>query len=288
MRNSIKNIELAQAHKAVWANNLNSHVKRSSNRTAFSIISGMIICGMILSLPNLVLADSKSGSYTVDQVASVVDPTISNETLGTRLLNLIGNDNKSATSDAVYRFGMGDQLKISFYGRDELSGTRTVDGLGRIYLPIIGVVHVKGKGSYQLQDELSRKYSKLSGQDSYVTVEVAQRRPFYVAGLVNQPGAHPFVPGIRVLQAVALSGGLYRQPLNSPTFIQSQREKMVYSEARITLQGAFARQARIMSDIKGIIICESAARTDQNGRQGESEETDERGKRYFEAQAAGL
>ena len=40
-----------------------------------------------------------------------------------------------------------------------------------------------------------------------VTVEIVRYRPFYIVGEVRQPGSYPFVSGMTVINAVALSGG---------------------------------------------------------------------------------
>jgi polysaccharide export outer membrane protein/exopolysaccharide production protein ExoF len=42
------------------------------------------------------------------------------------------------------------------------------------------------------------------------TVEVVEYRPFFILGDVERPGPYAYRPGLRMLQAVALAGGVYR------------------------------------------------------------------------------
>ena len=45
---------------------------------------------------------------------------------------------------------------------------------------------------------------------SSATVEVAGYRPIFILGDVQNPGPYPFRPGLRMVQALALAGGVYR------------------------------------------------------------------------------
>lgn len=148
--------------------------------------------------------------------------------------------------------GTGDNLNIVFYERPELSGNRTVDGQGRIVLPIIGFVDVRGKSADELQAELGDRYQEISGRTTYVTVEVAKWRPVYVVGMVKTPGAFPFEPGLQVLQAVALSGGLLRHSSDNPLFLKYHEEKVGILQAKDELQSSLALRARLDAEIKNL------------------------------------
>jgi DNA repair exonuclease SbcCD ATPase subunit len=62
----------------------------------------------------------------------------------------------------------------------------------------------------QLEEALSKRMEQITGRANSVTVEVAAYKPVFVTGLVTRSGAVPWHPGMTVLQAVALSGGLFR------------------------------------------------------------------------------
>ena len=46
------------------------------------------------------------------------------------------------------------------------------------------------------------------GRQPDVAVEIVQFRPFYIVGHVTQPGEFPYRPGLTVLQALSIAGGL--------------------------------------------------------------------------------
>lgn len=41
-----------------------------------------------------------------------------------------------------------------------------------------------------------------------IAVEIVAFRPFFIMGEVNQPGSYDYVPGMNVLNAIAIGGGL--------------------------------------------------------------------------------
>ncbi len=108
---------------------------------------------------------------------------------------------------APYQLGAGDQIRVTVFGEEELSGEFEIDGTGRISLPLIGSVEIGGRN---ISDAEASIVSKLA--DGYlvtprVNIEVLNYRPFYIMGEVNKPGSYPYVSGMTVLNAVALGSG---------------------------------------------------------------------------------
>jgi protein involved in polysaccharide export with SLBB domain len=106
-----------------------------------------------------------------------------------------------------YRLAAGDQLRVSVYGHDDLSGEFEVDGKGQLSLPLIQDIDAANKTLNELEaditDELQPDYLK----NPRVSVEILSYRPFYIVGEVNSPGSYPFVSGMTVINGVALAGG---------------------------------------------------------------------------------
>ena len=117
---------------------------------------------------------------------------------------------KPATAVPSYVFGPGDRLKVAFYERSDLSGEFWVRADGRISLPVIGTILVEGKDATELETDIAAAFFAATKRSAYVNVEVVERRPFYVVGFVNKPGAYPYVPGMTVVHALAIAGGVYR------------------------------------------------------------------------------
>jgi polysaccharide export outer membrane protein len=112
-----------------------------------------------------------------------------------------------AVAQSVYRLDTGDQVKMTVYGEDDLSGTYTIDGNGNVQLPLIGEVHAGGLSIIDFQAAVAAKLSKGYLVNPRVSAEVANYRPFTILGEVNKPGEYPYENGMSVLNAVALAGG---------------------------------------------------------------------------------
>jgi Polysaccharide biosynthesis/export protein len=109
-----------------------------------------------------------------------------------------------------YELGPGDVLRVRFYERDDLSGDFRVRPDGRIGLPLLGVFHVLGKDPDEFEQDLVAAFIGATGRKPSLLVEVHERRPFYVAGIVARPGQYQYVPNMTVLHAVTIAGGVGR------------------------------------------------------------------------------
>lgn len=112
-----------------------------------------------------------------------------------------------AVAQNAYRLDTGDQVKMTVYGEDDLSGTYPVDGNGNVQLPLIGQIHAGGLSITDFQSAVEAKLSKGFLVNPRVSAEVANYRPFTILGEVNKPGEYPYENGMSVLNAVALAGG---------------------------------------------------------------------------------
>lgn len=106
-----------------------------------------------------------------------------------------------------YRTGSGDKLRITVFGHDDLSGEFQVDGSGNISLPLIGNVAVGDRSMDDIEQAIVSKLQPDYLKNPRVNVEVVNYRPFYILGEVNNPGSYPYVNGMTVVNAIALSGG---------------------------------------------------------------------------------
>lgn len=108
---------------------------------------------------------------------------------------------------APYTLAGGDRLRVIVFGQDSLSNSYSVDGAGRIFMPLIGPVEAQGRTTSALargiEDRLRAGYLR----DPKVSVEVEQYRPFFVLGEVNASGQFPYVNNMTVQTAVAIAGG---------------------------------------------------------------------------------
>jgi polysaccharide biosynthesis/export protein len=106
-----------------------------------------------------------------------------------------------------YTLDAGDRLRIIVFGQDSLSNSYSVDGGGRISMPLIGVIDARGRTTQQLQGAIEGRLRTSYLREPRVSVEVEQHRPFFVLGEVNTSGQYPFVNQMTVQMAVAIAGG---------------------------------------------------------------------------------
>jgi polysaccharide export outer membrane protein len=108
---------------------------------------------------------------------------------------------------ASYVLGTGDQIRLTVYGEDDLSGQYEVSSTGMIALPLIGEVGAAGKTVPQFTADVESRLRRGYLKNPRVNVEVANYRPFFILGEVGKPGSYPYVNGMTVLNAVAMAGG---------------------------------------------------------------------------------
>jgi polysaccharide export outer membrane protein len=109
---------------------------------------------------------------------------------------------------AGYRLGPGDQVRVTVFRHEDLSGEFQLDGEGFFALPLVGEIKAGGKVVRDLENDIETAF-KDGGYlvNPQVGLEVLNYRPFYILGEVNQPGSYPYVNGMTVINAVALAGG---------------------------------------------------------------------------------
>lgn len=112
-----------------------------------------------------------------------------------------------AQSENVYRLGAGDQLRITVYQEEDLSGEFEVSDTGEVSLPLIGGVTAASRTIDELKDAIEVAFKDGYLRNPQVSIEVLNYRPFYVIGEVNDPGSYPYRSGLDVLTAVAMGGG---------------------------------------------------------------------------------
>lgn len=106
-----------------------------------------------------------------------------------------------------YRLGAGDQLKVTVFGHENLSGEFEVNGAGQISMPLIQLVQVAGLTVQEAERVIAGKLKPGYLKNPRVSVSVLNYRPFYIIGEVNKPGSYAYVNGMTVLNAIALAGG---------------------------------------------------------------------------------
>jgi polysaccharide export outer membrane protein len=107
-----------------------------------------------------------------------------------------------------YTLGPGDQLRLTVFRHEDLSGEFELDGEGYFAMPLIGEILAGGMTARALETEIETRLENEGYLvEPQVSVEVLNYRPFYIIGEVNNPGSYQYVNGMNVVNAVALAGG---------------------------------------------------------------------------------
>jgi exopolysaccharide production protein ExoF len=167
--------------------------------------------------------------------------------------------------------GIGDRLKISFYetidvgdvkrgsrdGADPQSALRTfyqrmdvsgeyvVGQDGVVSIPLLGRFQVEGLTLDDIRADLVLSFRTVIGRTADVSATVVERSPVYVVGPVKNPGAYKYAPGMIVLHAIALAGGLDRGQENLLGMIEGVREIERSRSKADQVKHLLARRARL-------------------------------------------
>lgn len=111
--------------------------------------------------------------------------------------------------EVIPRFAPGDEVEISVFEEEDLSGEFQVQEDGSIDYPLVGRVQVKGMTQSELQSKLEELLKDGYLVNPQVRVKVMERGNLEVSvlGEVQKPGTFPFKEGLTIIQAVSDAGG---------------------------------------------------------------------------------
>jgi polysaccharide export outer membrane protein len=113
-----------------------------------------------------------------------------------------------SVSNADYRLGPGDKLRIEVYKDPQLSQSVQIRPDGKITMPLIGDLDATGNTPIELRDRIAKSLKEyITNPTVTVIVVEAESAHAYVMGEVTRPGAIPLNGPTTVLQALAIAGG---------------------------------------------------------------------------------
>lgn len=107
-----------------------------------------------------------------------------------------------------YPLGINDIIKISVWGHPDLSKTPNIRQDGKIFLPLVGEVMVKGLTIPELREkliELLSDYIKKPQVD--IEVKMYGSKQFYFLGEISRPGVYSIIQPTTILEGLAIVGG---------------------------------------------------------------------------------
>ena len=104
-----------------------------------------------------------------------------------------------------YQLDTGDAVRVTVYGDAELSDTYRIDDSGAIAFPLVGPVQVRGVTTTIAANRLAAALANGFMRNPDVAVEVAEYRPFFIQGEVQNAGQFQYVYGMTVRAAISTS-----------------------------------------------------------------------------------
>jgi exopolysaccharide production protein ExoF len=171
---------------------------------------------------------------------------------------LIGSSGFARAAD--YQLGTMDKLRIrvaewqtaegAIRDWSVVSGDYTIGPSGSLSLPFVGDLPAAGKTTDAIAQEIGVALQKQFGLKDRpsASVELAQFRPVFLTGDVENPGEYPFAPNLTVVKAVSIAGGLRRADAGqrfARDFINAKGDAVVYTTERNRL---IARKARLQAE----------------------------------------
>ncbi|RWB79219.1 MAG: sugar ABC transporter substrate-binding protein [Mesorhizobium sp.] len=163
-----------------------------------------------------------------------------------------------------YQLGPQDKLNIrvaewqtvdgTFRDWSAINGEYSVGPAGTLSVPFVGDMQAAGKTTAEIASAIGLALQrKLALPDKpEASVEMAQFRPFYISGEVQNPGQFPFVPDLTVLKAISIAGGIRRNadygPQIEKDLITAKGSYDIYDDQRLRLM---VKRARIDADLAG-------------------------------------
>lgn len=127
-----------------------------------------------------------------------------------------------------YQLDTGDAVRVTVYGDAELSETYRVDDSGSIAFPLVGAVPVRGRTTQSAAATIAAALANGYMRNPDVAVEVAEYRPFFIQGEINNAGQFPYVYGMTVRAAISTAGGFTdTADRNAAVVYRRQGEQMV-------------------------------------------------------------
>lgn len=163
-----------------------------------------------------------------------------------------------------YKLGPGDKLRLRVYEwrapLDQVFEWKAfneefiVSGSGKVSLPLIGEVTAASRTTAELARTISQEIMKRMklGEPPEAAVEVVEYRPFFIVGSVAKPGAYPYRPGLTVVQALSIAGGLPRP--GDQGIMRLGREVISgrgeVQQLALQTNALLARRARLKAELK--------------------------------------
>jgi polysaccharide export outer membrane protein len=113
-------------------------------------------------------------------------------------------------SRSDYLLGPGDLLEVKVFEAEKLNTTVRLSSRGEVSLPLLGEVNLQGKTAAEAERIIENKFKETYIKNPHVSIFVKEHysQRVTVVGEVKNPGTYDYPSRQRLLDAIALAGGL--------------------------------------------------------------------------------
>ena len=91
-------------------------------------------------------------------------------------------------------------IRVQVFGEDALTTETRVSGDGKVALPLLGVLEIKGLTVKETEELITSRLADGYLKNPRVSIYIIKYRNFYVSGEVKLPGGIPYEEGLTVLK----------------------------------------------------------------------------------------
>ncbi len=119
-----------------------------------------------------------------------------------------GKFNEKSITISELTLGPGDEIAISVWRNPDLNGKYRIDASGKIFIPLAGIIEVKGISAFKLREKVVDALSQyLVNPQVRVVVSAYRSNKITVIGEVQKPGIFQMDETTTLLEAIVKSGG---------------------------------------------------------------------------------
>ena len=125
----------------------------------------------------------------------------------------------------AYAIGIGDVIEISVWKSPELGVSVPVRPDGRVSVPLLGDVQAAGMTPLALKEQLASDFRKyVTAPEVSVVIKEINSRKVFVTGEVKTPGSFDLQPRAKLMQVLAMAGGLTPYARGKVVVLRDNRE----------------------------------------------------------------
>lgn len=190
---------------------MNDHQQPHPSKIAPATVIRIVMLPALLTALGMLLLSACASNPRPTESATVIDSQLDLGNDEISAMNAIILSRVQSNSDpGDYLLGEGDLLQISVFEAKELNSTVRVSSRGLITLPLIESVDVKGLTAIEAEEKIEALYRQQYIKNPHVSIFVEEHMSQRVTlvGQFKNPGTYDYPSKLRLLNVIAMGGGL--------------------------------------------------------------------------------